>query len=73
MPPEEKAKDVLAVLREIGADENIIDEMRDDIEKMLRDIIQIEKRHLYGLDKTSQTKRREEIFNYLNKAFEEGN
>ena len=35
MPPEEKVKDVLAVLREIGENENIIDEMRDDIEKML--------------------------------------
>ena len=73
MPPKKKVMDVLAVLREIDDDANILDEMRDDIENMLRDIIQIEKRHLYGLDKTSQTKRREEIFTYLNKKFEEGN
>jgi hypothetical protein len=36
------------------------------LEKVLKEIIKIERRYLYGLDSTSIQKRRHVIFEYLN-------
>ena len=42
-----------------------LDDNDDLLTKILKGVIKIEKKHIYGLDKTSAAKRRDEIFNYL--------
>ena len=43
---------------------------KEIVDKLIRDIIRIEKRHLYGLESSSKQKRRDEIYEYLNKVFQ---
>ena len=62
--------DIKSMLEEIKNNPEIL-ESNDQLTKLLKGVIQIEKRHIYGLDKTSTSKRRDEIFNYLEKNMED--
>jgi len=56
-----------AILAQAKDDPTFFETGRDEIDKLLLGVIQIEKKHLYGLDVTSPMRRQEEIKNFLDK------
>ena len=62
-------KDVMNDLREMAQDYTVLKQDNDVIDKMLLEVIKIERRHLYGLDTTSVAKRRKEIESFLDGSF----
>ena len=64
-------KDVMNNLREIAQDYTVLKQDNDYIDKMLLEVIKIERRHLYGLDTTSVAKRRKEIESFLDTSFDQ--
>lgn len=51
-------EDILNELREIQEHPEVLYEVDSEMETVLKEIIKIERRHLYGLDSTSVGKRR---------------
>jgi hypothetical protein len=64
-------KDVMNDLREMAQDYTVLKQDNDYIDKMLLEVIKIERRHLYGLDTTSVAKRRKEIESFLDASFDQ--
>jgi len=58
-------------LKDIAADTSLLDDSNNHLDKMLLELIRIEKRHLYGLDTTSISKRRNEIETFLDSSFDD--
>lgn len=59
-------KEIMKTLNDIKKHPEIIDELDSEMDKALKDIIKIERRHLYGgLDSTSVATRRKTIQTYL--------
>lgn len=54
-------KATMEVLQDIKDHPDILDELDSEMDKVLKEIIKIERRHLYGLNSTSVSKRREAI------------
>jgi len=54
-------EDILNELKEIQEHPEVLSEIDSEMETVLKEIIKIERRHLYGLDSTSVTKRRTAI------------
>ena len=67
---ESNLDDVKSLLNEIKDNPEILNENNDQIDELLKAVIKIEKRNLYGLEKSSAAKRRDEIFKYLDKKLE---
>lgn len=63
-------EDIKNMIGEIAQQYSTLTTARDYIDNLLLEVIKIERRHLYGLDTTSQTKRRSEIEAFLDKSFE---
>jgi hypothetical protein len=61
-------EDLKEMLRKGKDDPDSIKPDRDNIDELLLGVIKIEKRHLYGLDKTDDKKRRENIQKYLDES-----
>ena len=51
-------EDILNELKNIQEHPEVLFEVDSEMEAVLKEIIKIERRHLYGLDSTSVTKRR---------------
>lgn len=64
-------KDVINDLREIARDSSVLTQENDYIDKILLEVIKIERRHLYGLDTTSIQKRRKDIESLLDNHFDQ--
>jgi hypothetical protein len=62
--------DVLRELSEIKDNPSILDEQDSEMEKVLKEVIKIQRRHLYGLDKTSVRQRKDEIQKLLIKELQ---
>lgn len=58
------------MIGEIAQEYSTLTIANDYIDNLLLEVIKIERRHLYGLDTTSPTKRRGEIEAFLDKSFE---
>lgn len=56
-------------LKQIKENPEILKEEEDDIDKMLREVIKIERRHIFGSEATSEPKRREELLKFLTTEF----
>ena len=54
-------EDILNELKDIQEHPEVLLEVDSEMETVLKEIIKIERRHLYGLDSTSTTKRRSAI------------
>ncbi len=54
-------EDILNELKDIQDHPEVLLEVDSEMETILKEIIKIERRHLYGLDSTSATKRRKAI------------
>jgi len=54
-------EDILNELKDIQEHPEVLLEIDSEMEIVLKEIIKIERRHLYGLDSTSATKRRNAI------------
>lgn len=52
-------------LNEIKENPDILDGVDTEMESILKEIIKIERRHLYGLDSSSTQSRRTAIFNLI--------
>ena len=61
--------DVKNALKDMMTNSDTSAQDADVIDKLLLEVVKIEKRHLYGLDSTSSKKRRDEIANYLNSEY----
>lgn len=57
--------EVMQELMEIKKNPELLADVDTKMEKVLKDIIKIERRYLYGLDSTSQQKRRTAIYEFL--------
>jgi hypothetical protein len=57
--------DIKNLLQEAKNDPSTLDQAQDFVDKLLGEVIRIEKRHLYGLETTSVKKRRDEINKFL--------
>jgi len=66
---EDDFEKIKAELEKINKDPSIVDTGEDDLTKALAEIIQIERKHLYGLDSTSTAKRRKEIKAFIESEF----
>jgi hypothetical protein len=58
-------EEVKKVLEDIQENPEILNEDDSEMEAVLKEIVQIERRHLYGLDSTSVSKRRNTIKEFL--------
>ena len=58
-------EEMKAFLTQAKEDPSIVETERDDIDKLLLGVIRIEKKHLYGLESTSASRRQEEIRKFL--------
>lgn len=58
------------IIGEIRQNYSTLTDAHDHIDKLLLEVIKIERRHLYGLDTTSSIKRRSEIEAFLDKSFD---
>ncbi len=58
-------EDVLNQLKDIQENPEILNEDDSEMESILKAIIKIERRHLYGLDSTSVSSRRNKIREFL--------
>jgi len=58
-------KDVKKILKKAKENPDSVKPKKDQIDELLLGVIKIEKRHLYGLDQTSDKKRRDNIQKYL--------
>jgi hypothetical protein len=59
-------EDLLRELRDIQKNPDSLLENESEFEIVLKEIIKIERRHLYGLDSTSNSKRQNAIHELLN-------
>lgn len=64
-------EDVKNGLREMTQDDAVLKQENDLIDNMLLEIIKIERRHLYGLERTSVVKRRKDIESFLDTSFDQ--
>ena len=62
-------EDIMKTLQEVAQDYSLLKTDNDIIDNMLLEVIKIERRHLYGLETTSISKRRSEIEKYLDNSF----
>jgi len=54
-------ENIMKELSEIKENPAIVEETYDRLDSLLNSIIKVEKKHLYGLETTSEAKRQEEI------------
>lgn len=54
-----------SLLERAKDDPNVLEPKRDEIDELLLGVIKIEKKHLYGLDLTSSSRRQEEIRKFM--------
>lgn len=59
------AVDVMNELKEIKENPDLLLQIESELESVLKDIIKIERRHLYGLNSTSHTNRRNAVQDLL--------
>ncbi len=64
-----KADQVKGLLRSIKEGTDAVALPDQELIDTLSEIIKVEKRHLYGLDSTSAKKRRDEVFDVLEKHY----
>lgn len=57
--------DIMKELRDIKDNPEVLNTIDTEMEKVLKEIIKIERRYLYGLDSTSHTKRKDAIRDLL--------
>ncbi len=57
--------DIKRELTEIKENPELLTTLDSELEKILKEIIKIERRHLYGLDSTSASKRKDAIKEFL--------
>jgi len=58
-------KDILNELKDIHEHPEVLLEVDSEMETVLKEIIKIERRHLYGMDSTSKSKRQAAIQDFL--------
>ena len=58
-------KDILNELKDIHEHPEVLLEVDSEMETVLKEIIKIERRHLYGMDSTSKPKRQAAIQDFL--------
>jgi len=63
--------DFKSVLEDIAKNPDSVHEDKSNLDQMLDEIVSIEKRHRYALDKSSVQSRRQDIRDYLAKKFSE--
>lgn len=64
-----RINEIQQMLNEISQDPEILAETDTKMEKVLKEIIKIERRYLYGMDSTSAAKRKKAILEFLNEEF----
>ena len=59
------------MLEDIAKNPDSVHEDKSDLDQMLDEIVSIERRHMYALDKSSTRGKRQDIRDYLDKKFSE--
>ena len=57
------------LIEKVIEDPGILDDKAEEMDRILMDVVKLEKRHLYGLESTSTHKRRDELLKLLTKEF----
>ena len=59
------------LIEKVMENSSILEERAEHMDQLLMQVVKLEKRHLYGLESTSDRKRREELMKLLTKEFSE--
>lgn len=63
--------DLTSVLKDIAENPDSIHDDKSDVDQMLDEIVAIERKHKYALEKSSAHKRLQDVRDYLDKKFGE--
>jgi|GEM_PF-3578716 len=61
--------EIMMMLTEISEHPEILADTDTKMERVLKEIIKIERRYLYGMDSTSTARRKKAILDFLNEEF----
>ena len=59
------------LIKIVMKDPAILDDKAEHMDQLLMAVVKLEKRHLYGLESTSDIKRRDELMKLLTREFSE--
>ena len=65
MPSDSTSDNVSKLIDDLVDDPDALENHGERLDQMLLDIVKLEKKHLHGLEQTSDRRRREELLKYL--------